>query len=257
MKKGILSHRTFLFNVRKDKFFFMKKFFQCLIYLLTILLINEISFGQDKKNIAVIDLSTRGGLSQSEVGVLTDRLRSMLVSTNVFNVVERGKMEAILQEVGFQQSGCTSTECAVEVGKILNVQQMVTGSIGKLGATYTLDISVIDVATSKIVKSLTRNYKGEIDGLLELMGEIANQLAETSQPEAPKVTEKPKVPKKAEKEVEPPTEGRSNTWLWIGGGTILAVGGVAAAVLLSKKSEPQQQPTELPSPEKIWPPTSK
>ena len=59
-----------------------------------------------KTNIAVIDLSSRGGLSTSEIGTLTDRLRSLLVRTNAFNVVDRGKMEEILAEQGKIEVKC-------------------------------------------------------------------------------------------------------------------------------------------------------
>jgi curli biogenesis system outer membrane secretion channel CsgG len=99
------------------------------------------------------------------------------VKTDVFNVVERGKMDQILKEQGFQQTGCTTTECAVEIGKMLNVQQMVTGAIGKIGAMYTIDISMIDVGSGRITQSLTRDYRGEIEGLVGLLQPIANQLA--------------------------------------------------------------------------------
>lgn len=131
----------------------------------------------DKLNVAVIDLETQGGLSSQEASILTSRLRSNLVSTNVFNVLDRGLMDEILEEQGFQQSGCTSAECVVEIGKMLNMHQMITGSIGKLGSMYTLDIVQIDVETSRIIKSLTRDYLGEIEGLIKLMGSLANELA--------------------------------------------------------------------------------
>jgi TolB-like protein len=132
---------------------------------------------EDKVNIAVLALESRGGLSQSEIGTLTDRLRSMLVRTHAFNVVDRGKMSEILDEQGFQMSGCTSTECAVEAGKVLGVEQMVSGTIGRIGKMYTIDIILIDVTTSKIIKSLTRDYTGEIEGLVAQMKSIADELA--------------------------------------------------------------------------------
>lgn len=138
-----------------------------------------------KINIAVIDLASRGGLSPSEVGSLTDRLRSMLVRTNAFNVVDRGAMEDILKEQGFQMSGCTSTDCAVEAGKILGVEQMVSGTIGRIGKLYTIDVVLIDVSTSQILKSLTRDYKGEVEGLVGLMRSIADELAGKRKPVAP------------------------------------------------------------------------
>jgi len=129
-----------------------------------------------KTQIAVLELEGRG-ISATEVATLTDRLRGHLVNTSAFVVLDRGNMEEILKEFGFQQSGCTSTECAVEVGKMLNVQKMVTGSIGHLGKTFTLDISITDVETSRIERSLSKDYRGEIDGLLEVLKVIAYELA--------------------------------------------------------------------------------
>ena len=135
--------------------------------------------GQNKEkiHIAVLDFSNTGGLSKFETVTLSTRLSSMLVKTEAFVVLERGKMDEILNEQGFQQSGCTTTECAVEVGKLLNVQKMVSGSIGKIGKTYTIDISLIDVRTAQIERSFIRDYKGEIDGLLQIMQEIADQIS--------------------------------------------------------------------------------
>jgi len=131
----------------------------------------------EKMKIAVLDFSNTGGISNEESVTLTNRLRSMLVRTNSMVVLERGKMEEILGEQGFQQTGCTSTECAVEVGRLLNVQKMVSGSIGRIGETYTIDLSLIDIATAAIEQSFIRDYKGAIDGLLKEMETVANQIA--------------------------------------------------------------------------------
>jgi TolB-like protein len=158
------------------------KYVQSFLCLLIVMCIGVSSYSQTptpkKITIAVIDLESRGATAASEAVTLTDRLRSLLVRTNVFNVVDRGKMQSILQEVGFQQSGCTSTECAVEVGKLLNVEQMIAGSIGRIGSLYTVDIVLIEVETSRILKSFTRDHKGEIEGLIDAMSEIAEQLVE-------------------------------------------------------------------------------
>ena len=154
-----------------------------------LLILSQILFAQTKKkNIAVIDLSSRGGLSKAEIGTLTDRLRSVLVRTNAFTVIDRGLMEDILSEQGFQMSGCTSTDCAVEAGKILGVEQMLSGTLGKLGRLYTIDIILLDVATSQIIKSLTRDYSGEIEGLIGQIKSIADELAGAQSPERPSYT---------------------------------------------------------------------
>jgi hypothetical protein len=148
-------------------------------WLLFLISIISSSFAQktEQLRIAILDFTNTGGLSKQETITLGNRLRSMLVKTDAFIVLERGQMDDILEEQGFQQTGCTTTECAVEMGALLNVEKMISGSIGKLGKTYTIDLSLIDVKTARIEKSFFRDFKGEIDGLLDLMEVIANQIA--------------------------------------------------------------------------------
>ncbi len=131
---------------------------------------------QDKVAVAVLDLEGRG-ISALEAATLTDRLRSEMVALGAFTVVERGQMEMILSEQGFQQTGCTSAECAVEVGKMLGVQAMVTGSIGKLGAMYTVDVRMFDVSTGQIGRISKRDVRGEVEELLGTLKQVTRDLA--------------------------------------------------------------------------------
>jgi len=151
--------------------------FLCVILISLLSICNVMGQQENKLRIAILDFTNTGGLSKQETVTLGNRLRSMLVKTNAFVVLERGQMDDILNEQGFQQSGCTTTECAVEMGRLLNVQKMISGTIGKLGQTYTIDLSLIDVETAEIEKSFFRDFKGEIDGLLDIMQLIANQIA--------------------------------------------------------------------------------
>jgi len=59
---------------------------------------------------------------------------------------------------------------------LLGVTNMVAGSVGKVGSTYSVDIRVIDVISGQIVNSLSKDHQGQIDGLLGLMTVIANEL---------------------------------------------------------------------------------
>jgi hypothetical protein len=138
------------------------------------------SFGQPnssaRPHIAILNLEGRE-IFESEAATLTDQLRGHLVNLGTFIVLDRHKMEDILKEQGFQQSGCTLTECAVRAGRLLNVQKMVAGSIGKIGKTYAVNILMIDVESGRIEKSFNRNSGGEIDGLLQILHDIARDFA--------------------------------------------------------------------------------
>jgi curli biogenesis system outer membrane secretion channel CsgG len=85
---------------------------------------------------------------------VADFLRTELVNTERFVVVDRANMDKLLAEAGFQQlSGCTEAECAVQMGKLLNVQQMVVGSVSKLMDTYYITVNLVEVETGKIIAS--------------------------------------------------------------------------------------------------------
>ena len=81
-----------------------------------------------KTTIAVLDFEGKG-IPKSETSILTDRLRNEVFKTGVFVVLERGQMDDVLKEQGFQQTGCISSECAIAVGRLLGVQQMVAWPI--------------------------------------------------------------------------------------------------------------------------------
>ena len=138
-------------------------------------LVFSILSAQQEEAVAVLDLEG-GGISLIEAASLTDRLRTQLVQTGKVAVIERGRMEQILAEQDFQLAGCTSNECAVEVGQLLGVTSIVAGSIGKVGATFSIDIRVIDVQTGRITRTISRDYRGAIDGLLAEMTPIASEL---------------------------------------------------------------------------------
>ncbi len=107
---------------------------------------------EGKQTVAILDFEGRG-ISQMEAATLTDRLMSEMVSTNAVIMVERNQMNEILEEQGLQQAGCTSAECAAEVGALLGVQNMVSGSFGKLGNTYTVDAKMFSVEKGATIRS--------------------------------------------------------------------------------------------------------
>ena len=107
----------------------------------------------EKINIAVTDFEARAPLSQSETAFISDFVRGDIVKNGRFNVVEKNNMDKILSEQGFQNSGCSSADCAVAMGKILNVKNIIVGSCGKLLNKYVITLNAVDVESGKIVYS--------------------------------------------------------------------------------------------------------
>ncbi len=192
---------------------------------------------EGKPTVAVLDFEGRG-ISQLEAATLTDRLLSELANTNAVILVERNQMQEILEEQGFQQSGCTTAECAAEVGALLGVQFMVSGAIGKIGNSYTIDAKMFSVETGATEKTVSKTYKGEVDGLITEIEITAWDLVGLQPPEELLARQKagmPMTPVVAEKK----KGGRWLLWTVLG----LAAAGGGAYVLLGP-----QAPAALPEP---------
>ena len=129
-----------------------------------------------KSNIAVIELSGVN-IPKSAISALSDRLRSELLQTNHFQVIEREAMDEILKEQGFQQSGCTTNECAIEIGQLMNVEKIIGGSINKVGNTFASTIRMINSRNGNIEKTVSFDYSGPVDEILKRgMKKIAVEL---------------------------------------------------------------------------------
>ena len=198
--------------------------------------------GTGKITVAVLDFEGRG-ISVLEAQTLTDRFNTEMSGTDKVIMVERGTMMDVLDEQGFEAGACTSDECAAEVGAMLGVEFMVTGAIGKLGDTYTIDIKMFSVATGAAENMESVTYVGKVDGLITEIEILAWKIMELDPP-------KPLLKKQKRSGGVAAAEGGTNWLLWglvgvaaIGGGAALALSGDSGAAAVSDIGEPPAFPT--------------
>lgn len=184
-------------------------------------------------SLAVNDLSAQG-MKESEAVVISEQLCAELMKSPRIRLIERSLMQEILKEQGFQQSGCTSDACAVEVGQLLGVKNIVVGSVGLAGSYTVLSVRIIDVSNGSIIVNESIRTKGGIDKVLEAaIPEAAEKLCAGLFP-----AEERTAVQISEKRLRSPRK-----LIFIGAGTAVLVGsGIAAAELL-KKDEPFEQTT--------------
>ncbi|MBT4372796.1 MAG: PEGA domain-containing protein [Candidatus Marinimicrobia bacterium] len=156
--------------------------------ILTIVVCSPFIIAQE--TIAVVDFDGKG-VSVIEASALTDRFASELFNLGVYRLIERERVGEILEEQGFQQSGCTTAECAVEVGQLLGTEKIITGSISKVGNVFSVSSRIISVESGEIYKMSNYDYQGDIGQLLMTGMRIAvNKLISGK---APKIIETIKV----------------------------------------------------------------
>ena len=133
---------------------------------------------QKKKSVlAVVNLDAKG-VSQVEAEVISEKLRSHILQTVEtpkyrsnknsisYELVERTQMDKIFEQFNIQNTGCVSDSCAVEMGKLLGADRIIMGQVGLIGRTYSVSARIIDLESSKTLRSADRQYRGSIDELM-------------------------------------------------------------------------------------------
>ena len=130
--------------------------------------------------IAVLPFVGDATVTPEQLNFITGKFVSELISINAFTVLDRGKMDFILKEQGFQQSGaCNSSGCKVQVGQLLGVDNLVSGNMVKFGPEYAFRIEYIDVGSGQIVKTVELTKEGDLYKVYKVVcSEGAQKLAE-------------------------------------------------------------------------------
>lgn len=119
---------------------------------------------------AVFDLVTNDPVDKNLSFPLSESVRRELVMSGKYKVVDRGKMLDMLGD------RCMTGQCLAEAGRLLGVAKIVTGSVSKLGNTYYLSLSLVNVQTGKVEAVSEDQCKCEVDGLIDASKRLADRL---------------------------------------------------------------------------------
>lgn len=114
------------------------------------------------------------GESQHFVEAATDRVVTELVELRRFKVIERAKLDEVLQEQRLQVSGVVDDRTAVDVGRVAGADAIVVGSVSIIGTTATVGARVIDTQSSEVL--VARNARGDgtdLEGVEKLTEAVA------------------------------------------------------------------------------------
>jgi hypothetical protein len=94
-------------------------------------------------------------------------LRTEIISTGKYRVLERAQLDRAIDEQKLQKSGIIDDKNAVEIGKLLGANYIIIGSVVKIGAAYTINSRMINIKTGEATsgKSATGN---DLNRLAEL-----------------------------------------------------------------------------------------
>ena len=144
---------------------------------------------------------------RDELAVLKKGLAQMLISdlavVEPYQLVERERLQALLDEQKLAQSGKIDRATAARIGKLLGAQMMVMGGFFELGSSLRVDARLVDVETGRILATAGATAKN--DEFLDVERKIADDLeqalrrqaaaAPATAPSAPTTPRPPRHPR--------------------------------------------------------------
>ena len=152
----------------------MKKIYIMVFLLILIFAISFSSFGQTSsdfakqivnkliesvlklpnKSIAIMTFTNLSGEDTEEGKLLAQQMTSFLTSYNSVKVIERDQINKIVDEQKFSLSDMSEENEEQTVGKLLNVDAIIIGSIAHLDDNEEINVRIIDIKTGQIYKAV-------------------------------------------------------------------------------------------------------
>jgi TolB-like protein len=104
-------------------------------------------------SVAVLDFSPGNYCGADEASFMTAVFRDELVRTGRAEVVDRGNMEKIIEELKFQMSDWANPARVKRFGQMTGADNLITGRFDMLGNQLYLIVQMTDVETARIVHS--------------------------------------------------------------------------------------------------------
>ncbi|MFH1844796.1 MAG: CsgG/HfaB family protein [bacterium] len=146
---------------------------------------------KELRTVAILEFDNYSvGEYQEKLGFLTRGLAEFFESDfnqlRELNVVERDKIQYILDEIMLAQEGMIEQATAVEAGKLLGAQIMIFGSVVQMdGKNARMMVKAVNTETSEIIASAERQGKPDFFTMQkELVKELVAQLDLTLSDEA-------------------------------------------------------------------------
>jgi TolB-like protein len=137
---------------------------------------------EEPTKVAVLALKATG-LDEHVATNLTELFTSEAGEVPGLTVISQSEIKDIL---GFEQQkqmlGCDDESCLAEIGDALGVDRMVTGTVGKVGETFVINIKLIDSAKAQAIDRVGETIAGRVELLPPFIRVAAWQLLSKSVP---------------------------------------------------------------------------
>jgi len=137
---------------------------------------------EGKKKIAIVEFSDLNDNVNDLGRFLAEKLINELIQNKGdkgYEIVERRQLNKVLKQLKLSSSGLLDPKSMKEVGKILNVDSIVTGSLTDLGNDIDVNARIISVESAKIIAVASTTIP-KVGSVATLMGQNSVKVASNS-----------------------------------------------------------------------------
>jgi branched-chain amino acid transport system substrate-binding protein len=134
--------------------------------------------GGTRPTLAVLDLQS-STVAREQVRLITDLLTSYIVETGAFRVIERTERDKLLTEIERSVEDTADARSQLKIGKLLSAEQLVIGSLGKVGSRYVVTVKLAVVETGETRASASQTC-GTLDEVVEACPGLVEKLTGAS-----------------------------------------------------------------------------
>lgn len=129
------------------------------------------AYSQEKARLAVLDFEAKG-IPNNTAQMASELLRTEIINTNTFEVIERSEMSKIFKEQAFSMTGAVNVSKAVKAGKLLSAKKILIGSITKWKNKIIINGRLIDIekGVAEFAHKETITSLDDLDKGVELYG---------------------------------------------------------------------------------------
>ena len=104
----------------------------------------------ERFTMAVLDLDNLG-VEESLAASVMNLVVSRLANAPFVDLVERGDVQQVLDELQFQNTGITSPRDAAEIGRLVNARHVLLGNVNQLGSSLTIALRLVETESGRVL----------------------------------------------------------------------------------------------------------
>jgi len=152
-----------------------------IIILFSSIVLFKLSFAGARKTLAILDFSNNSIIEKERHASLSQGLAEIMITElskiQSLQLVERQKINSLIEEMQLSQSGIISENAGIQVGKLLGAHFLVFGSyMISFNNKVRVDIRIVEVETGVTIKA--DEVTDKVSKLFEIIKKLNKKIAE-------------------------------------------------------------------------------